>query len=85
MAEEVMAYCVKEKAQKPMKDAHEVTLKNGKHALQGTCASCGTKMMKFISSKKPAAALVSSEHHSEPKTESTPPSSHIGGSMAPHQ
>lgn len=85
MAEEVMAYCVKEKAQKPMKDAHEVTLKNGKHALQGTCASCGTKMMKFISSKKPAASLVSSEHHSEPKTDSTPPPSHIGGSMAPHQ
>jgi hypothetical protein len=52
MAEEIMAYCVKEKAQKPMKDAHEVTLKNGKHAMQGTCASCGTKMMKFVSSKK---------------------------------
>ncbi len=52
MADEVTAYCVKEKAQKPMKDAHEVTLKNGKHAMQGICASCGTKMMKFISAKK---------------------------------
>ncbi len=52
MAEEVMAYCVKEKAQKPMKDAHEVTLSNGKHALQGVCASCGTKMTKFISKPK---------------------------------
>ncbi len=52
MAEEIMAFCVKEKAQKPMKDAHEVTLKNGKHAMQGVCASCGTKMMKFISVKK---------------------------------
>jgi len=53
MADEViMGYCVKEKAQKPMKDAHEVTLKNGKRALQGVCASCGTKMMKFISAKK---------------------------------
>ncbi len=49
---EVMAYCVKEKAQKPMKDAHEVTLKNGKHAMQGGCSSCGTKMVKFISAKK---------------------------------
>lgn len=57
MADEVMAYCVKEKAQRPMKDAHEVELKNGKHALQGVCASCGTKMTKFISVKKqPAGA-----------------------------
>lgn len=50
--EVVMAYCVKEKAQKPMKDAKEVTLKNGKHAMQGVCSSCGTKMMKFVSAKK---------------------------------
>ncbi len=53
--EQTMAYCVKEKAQKPMNDAKEVTLKNGKLAMQGICSSCGTKMMKFISSKKPAA------------------------------
>ena len=56
MEESLMAYCVKEKAQKPMKDAQEVTLKNGKKAIQGICSSCGTKMMKFVSSKKPAAA-----------------------------
>jgi hypothetical protein len=29
-----------------------VILKNGKHAMQGVCSSCGTKMMKFVSSKK---------------------------------
>jgi hypothetical protein len=52
----IMAYCVKEKTQKPMKDAKEVTLKNGKRALQGVCSSCGTKMMKFVSSKKPSPA-----------------------------
>lgn len=56
MADDVlMGYCVKEKASKPMKDAKEVTLKNGKHAMQGVCASCGTKMMKFVSSKKAVA------------------------------
>jgi hypothetical protein len=57
MDEPLMAYCVKEKAQKSMKDAKEVTLKNGKKAIQGVCASCGTKMMKFVSNKKtnPAA------------------------------
>jgi len=64
MSEEiVMGYCVKEKTSKPMKDAKEVTLKNGKKALQGVCSSCGTKMMKFVSSKKPAT----------PAPESTPP------------
>ncbi len=73
MVDEVMAYCVKEKAQRPMKDAHEVELKNGKHALQGVCASCGTKMTKFISTKKPAAAA-------NPSAPSTP-----GGSNPPTQ
>jgi hypothetical protein len=54
MADEiVMGYCVKEKASKPMKEAKEVMLKNGRKALQGVCSSCGTKMIKFISSKKP--------------------------------
>lgn len=48
----VMGYCVKEKASKPMKDAQLITLKNGKQALQGVCASCGTKMTKFVSAKK---------------------------------
>ena len=54
---QVMAYCVKEKAQQPMKDPTQVTLKNGKLAMQGTCTSCGTKMMKFISGKKPEVAV----------------------------
>lgn len=52
MAEEILAYCVKEKTKKPMIEAQEVTLSNGKHALKGVCASCGTKMTKFISAKK---------------------------------
>jgi len=56
MDETILAYCVKEKTQKPMKDAKQVTLKNGKRALQGVCSSCGTKMMKFVSSKKTASA-----------------------------
>jgi hypothetical protein len=73
MADEVMAYCVKEKAQRPMKDAHEVELKNGKHALQGVCASCGTKMTKFISVKK------------EPAGANPPGSSNAGGSNPPTQ
>jgi hypothetical protein len=40
-----------------MKDPEPIVLKNGKHAIRGICASCGTKMMKFVSAKKadPAA------------------------------
>ncbi|MBI5034189.1 MAG: hypothetical protein HZB51_27020 [Chloroflexi bacterium] len=63
----MMGYCVKEKASKPMKDAKEVTLKNGKKAMQGVCSSCGTKMMKFVSSKKPVAtAAAASSEPTEP-------------------
>lgn len=66
MADQVMAYCVKEKAQKPMKDAQQVTLKNGKQAMQGTCSSCGTKMMKFVSSKKTAGNEAPATPEKEP-------------------
>ncbi len=56
MAEQVIAYCVKEKAKKPMKDVTEVTFNNGKHALQGICTSCGTKLTRFLSDKEVEAA-----------------------------
>jgi len=46
-----MAYCVKCRQRRPMKNEHEVTTKNGRHALAGVCGVCGTKMMRFISSK----------------------------------
>lgn len=74
MPDQVIAYCVKEKAQKPMKDAREVTLKNGKHAMQGVCSSCGTKMMKFVSSKKPAQGSAGAERfgQSESGTHTSP-------------
>ncbi|MEM0201537.1 MAG: DUF5679 domain-containing protein [Candidatus Micrarchaeaceae archaeon] len=41
------AYCVKCKEKKEMKGAKEVTMKNGKKAMTGTCSSCGTKMFKI--------------------------------------
>ncbi len=61
MAEQILAYCVKEKTKKPMRDAQEVTLKNGKRALQGVCSSCGTKMLKFVSSKNKGGTQVDDE------------------------
>jgi hypothetical protein len=41
-------YCVKCKAKKEMKDSNEVTMKNGRRALKGTCSSCGTGMYKIL-------------------------------------
>jgi uncharacterized Zn finger protein (UPF0148 family) len=42
------AYCVKEKAKREMSSPREVTFKNGRKALQGTCSSCGTKLFKIL-------------------------------------
>jgi hypothetical protein len=44
---EVQGYCVKCKASRQMKDTLVITTKNGRHALQGRCAVCGTKMINF--------------------------------------
>ncbi|MGI0133677.1 MAG: DUF5679 domain-containing protein, partial [Candidatus Micrarchaeaceae archaeon] len=35
------AYCVKCKEKRTMKDAKQVTMKNGKNATQGVCPVCG--------------------------------------------
>jgi RNase P subunit RPR2 len=45
------AYCVKCKAKREMKDAEEVTMKNGKPAVKGKCHECGTGMYR-IGAKK---------------------------------
>jgi pimeloyl-ACP methyl ester carboxylesterase len=43
-AEPIMAYCVKCRQKREMLDAHEVTMKNGRQAVRGTCAVCGTPL-----------------------------------------
>jgi len=43
------AYCVKCKAKVEVKDAKEVTMKNGRPAISGVCSSCGTKVFKIKS------------------------------------
>ncbi|HOP43211.1 MAG: DUF5679 domain-containing protein [Flavobacteriales bacterium] len=44
----VEAYCVKCKAKRDMKNAAEVTMKNGRKAMKGTCPTCGTGMFKIL-------------------------------------
>ncbi len=50
------AYCTKCRTKREMSDPKEVTLANGRHALQGTCAVCGTKLLRFVAGPAKAAA-----------------------------
>ena len=47
----VEAYCVKCREKREVKDPEEVTMKNGRHAIQGICPVCGTKLFRMISDK----------------------------------
>ena len=42
------AYCVKCKAKKEISNPQEVTMKNGRKAMQGKCPTCGTKMFRIM-------------------------------------
>ena len=41
------AYCVKCKAKVEIKNPKDVTMKNGRPAVNGTCSECGTKVFKI--------------------------------------
>ncbi len=45
-------YCVKCKAKVTLKDAQEITLKNGRPAVKGKCEKCGTSVFRILPSKK---------------------------------
>jgi len=47
----VTGYCVKCRTKRDMKDAKQITMKNGKPATQGVCPECGTKMFKIGAAK----------------------------------
>jgi hypothetical protein len=40
-------YCVKERKKVEIKDPVQVTMKNGRPAIQGFCPDCGTKIFKI--------------------------------------
>ena len=44
----VEGYCVKCKKKQEMKDAKEVTMKNGRKAMKGKCPVCGTGMYRIM-------------------------------------
>jgi len=42
------AYCVKCRTQREIKDPREITMSNGRPAIQGSCPTCGTKLTRII-------------------------------------
>jgi uncharacterized Zn finger protein (UPF0148 family) len=42
------AYCVKCKQKQEMQNPVEVTMKNGRKMMQGTCPVCGVKMNRIM-------------------------------------
>jgi RNase P subunit RPR2 len=44
-------YCMKCKTQREIKNAKQITMKNGRPATEGTCSVCGTKIFKIGASK----------------------------------
>lgn len=52
----VQAYCVKDREMVDMKDAKEITMKNGRPAMQGVCPKCGTKVTRISGGSAAAAA-----------------------------
>ena len=43
-----MAYCMKCKTKRDMKNPKTVTMKNGRKARKGACLVCGTKMFEIL-------------------------------------
>ncbi|MFC1898877.1 DUF5679 domain-containing protein [Chloroflexota bacterium] len=43
----MQAYCFKCKKKVAIKDIEQVTLKNGRPATRGICATCGTKVFRI--------------------------------------
>jgi Domain of unknown function (DUF5679) len=41
------AFCVKEKKNRDIANPRTVTFKNGRHAIRGKCASCGTTLFRI--------------------------------------
>jgi len=40
-------YCVRDKKKVEIQNPHQITMKNGKPATQGTCPTCGAKVTRI--------------------------------------
>jgi ribosomal protein S27E len=57
----VEGYCVKCKTRKEISNGVEETMKNGRRAIKGRCATCGTVMFKILGGKAVAPAPAPAE------------------------
>ena len=62
-------YCVKCKAKKPIAEAVEEVMKNGRKAVKGKCPTCGAVMFKILGGK---AASASASATADPSTPPAP-------------
>ena len=65
------AYCVKCKAKRDMKNEKQVTMKNGRGAISGTCSVCDTKMFKIGGGDRPSKAKVAVKQATKSKSKKT--------------
>ena len=79
----IEGYCVKCKAKRPIADAVEEQMKNGRKAVKGKCPTCGAVMFKILGGKAtvpapsaasatPAPAPVPAPSPSSPAPEPAP-------------
>lgn len=47
----IEAYCVKCREKREIQNPKEVTMKNGRNAVEGTCGVCGTKLFRMVGKK----------------------------------
>jgi hypothetical protein len=52
----MQAYCVKCREKRDMEQEKEVTMKNGRNAVEGVCPVCGTKLFRMVGNKDAAQA-----------------------------
>ena len=71
-------YCVKERKKVEIKDPQQVTMKNGRPAIQGTCPDCGTKILTLQTQVAANAAAKAAAPPSTTTTATTP-----GGAKKP--
>jgi hypothetical protein len=65
------AYCVKCKTKRDMKNEKQVTMKNGRGAISGTCSVCDTKMFKIGGAGDKSKAKVSVKQATKSKGKKT--------------
>ncbi len=66
-------YCVKCKAKKPISEAVEEVMKNGRKAVKGKCPTCEAVMFKILGGKAIPSAATSAAEATESSLDATAP------------